>query len=235
MHAAEHALAQLSGAEGVQALARLARAHITERRGWLQSYLLDGDVGVVFGEAFREGVAGDVPLSTLERFSASLSSPKPRWRTLRIPVDVPLGRLLTTVHLSPSSSGSIYEGRALAFELRLETSVAWLGKAAPPAYRVTYDVQPSADDWVVVGKKRGTYAASPGHTEVQQLVLVPVRHGTLALPPVSVQLIDKELSAPGPDRVWCETYVANAAQGIRVLPARTRMAALVPVAPDWAE
>lgn len=238
LHAAEAALAQLAGQKGVQALARLVRVYVTERGDWLQPYLLDGDLGAVFGRQFEAALGGAVPSGTVSAFMSTVASggqAAPQWRTLRIPVDVPLGRLLTSVTLTPSSPATIYEGRALAFKLALRTSTAWLGKASPPAYRVSYDVQPSADDWVVVGKKRGVYTATPGAVEEQELVLVPVRYGTLALPPISVQLLDRELATPGPERVLCETYVANAAQGIKVLPARTGMAALVPVAPDWAE
>lgn len=238
LHAAEQALIHLAGQKGVQALARLVRVYVTERGDWLQPYLLDGDLIAVFGSKFEAALGGAVPQTTVSAFLSAVSkqsAPEPHWRTLRIPVDVPLGRLLTSVTLTPSSPQTIYEGRALAFRLALRTSTAWLGRANPPAYRVSYDVQPSADDWVVVGKKRGVYTATPGKVEEQELVLVPVRYGTLALPPISVQLLDRELAAPGPDRVLCETYVANAAQGIKVLPARTGMAALVPVAPDWAE
>ena len=63
------------------------------------------------------------------------------------------------------------------------------------------------------------------------MILVPVRSGNIALPPVNVQLVADASEAS--ERVLCETYVSNAAQGIRILPARTGMAALVPISNDW--
>jgi hypothetical protein len=56
---------------------------------------------------------------------------------------------------------------------------------------------------------------------------------------VSVQLVERpssEPETPEPRRVLCETYMANAAEGARVLSAKTGMTALVPIAPaEWAD
>lgn len=35
--------------------------------------------------------------------------------------------------------------------------------------------------------------------------------------------------------IVCETYIANAAQGVKVLPSRTGMTALVPIQQRWEE
>jgi hypothetical protein len=101
------------------------------------------------------------------------------------------------------------------------------------------------------------YTADPTAPHVQRIVLVPVRHGVLTLPPVAVQLVDPEPTAADvatplqtpkaatpttpaagaqqrrAPSVLCETYIANAAQGVRVLPAQTDMTALVPITTQW--
>ncbi len=208
--------------ESCAKLGRAVRAHIADRPAWLQRYLLSSDIRDIFDAAWQE--RADAPGPALQSFVGALQPPAREWRTLRVPVEIPLGRLLTTVHLTPSGAPpAVYEGRALAFDLELSTSLAWLGE--PPSHMsVSYELTANADDWVIAGKKRGVYTADPARPERQSIVLVPVRHGSLALPPVSVQLVGG--GAPG---VVCETYIANAAQGVKVLPSRTGMTALVPI------
>ncbi|WOO84693.1 Trafficking protein particle complex subunit 10 [Vanrija pseudolonga] len=218
-------------------LTRVVRDRITDRSTWLQNYLLANDPKVVFDDNWLVGLPASVPTQVSAAFTATLSPVEAKWRTLQIPVEVPLRRLLTTVTLKPAQSlPAIYEGRALPFDLSLATSLSWIGESEGEAkkertYRVTFDIQANADDWVVVGKKRGVYTVNPDEPERQGVILVPVRSGNIALPPVNVQLVADASEAS--ERVLCETYVSNAAQGIRILPARTGMAALVPISNDW--
>jgi len=64
--------------------------------------------------------------------------------------------------------------------------------------------------------------------EIQQVVLVPMRAGSLFLPSVSVHLL-----SPREDGVTCETYVENAAETVNVLPAKSSTTVLVPVHEQW--
>lgn len=224
-------------------LSRAVRRQLADRGLWLQKYLVSEDLTTVFDSTWLKSV----PKSGREAahvFQAALGPVEPQRQTLCIPVEVPLRRLLTTVRFTPSTTEPIHEGRALAFELSFSSSLAWLGventgAEGTPTYRVTYDVQASGDDWIVVGKKRGVYTADTSKPETERVVLVPVRHGTLALPPVAVQLLEPSANGVGGprshDRVHCETYVANAAYGVHVLPAKTGMTALVPIATEWEE
>ncbi|CAK9779681.1 hypothetical protein CC85DRAFT_273697 [Cutaneotrichosporon oleaginosum] len=202
-------------------LGRAVRNHIEDRPAWLQPYLLSSDVRDIFDDRWRQSVS-DLPQRTVDAFISALQPSVPQWRTLRVPVEIPLRRLLTTVTLTLSGAPmAIYEGRALAFDLELSTSLAWLGEP-PSEMIVSYELTANAEDWAIAGKKRGVYVADPASPQRQSIVLVPVRHGSLALPPVSVQLVNG-------GGIVCETYIANAAQGVKVLPSRTGMTTLVPI------
>jgi len=109
-----------------------------------------------------------------------------------------------------------------------------------------FDVLPSPEDWLVLGKKKGYYIANPDKAEEQEIVLVPMRPGALFLPNVAVSLLPStsrdstgfaiaggEASGQEGQRLMCETYVSNAAETVRVLPAKGSVTALVPLEPAW--
>lgn len=151
-------------------LARSVRSHVAARSRWLQRYLLSGDEKTIFDNEWRATVPANVPASTVDAFLSAIKPVTPRWRTLRIPVEIPLRRLLTSVRLTPTSpTSSVYEGRALAFDLELATSYAWLGEAEKRVFKVTYDITANAEDWVVVGKKRGIYVADVSEVSCELL------------------------------------------------------------------
>lgn len=111
------------------------------------------------------------------------SATLPEWRSLEIPVDVPQRRvclsslrksthpkltictqLLTAISLTPtlSPSTSIYQGRPLAFLLKLSTSSQWMGLPSEltkeeKTQRLVYDVQVNPEDWIVLGKKKAYF------------------------------------------------------------------------------
>lgn len=156
---AQAAVDQLS--EPCATLVSAVRVRVEDRASWLHKYLLSSDPQSVFDETWRKSLSSNVPAAAVEAFTAALRPAVSQWRTLRVPVEIPLRRLLTTVHLTPSGSpSSVYEGRALSFDLELSTSLAWLGdETVAERPQVTYDLTANVDDWVVVGKKRGVYVA----------------------------------------------------------------------------
>jgi hypothetical protein len=129
--------------------------------------------------------------------------------------------------------------------IRMSTSLAWVGTALPEDTRLVFDVQGLPDDWIILGKKKGYYTADVRHSilakyeligtqpdvkQDQQIVLVPMRSGSLFLPTVTVQLLSSSVSASDPaGELVCETYVENAAETIDVLPAKAVVTALIPV------
>ncbi|KAL7418808.1 hypothetical protein Q5752_006492 [Cryptotrichosporon argae] len=233
--------------EEVQLLARAALEHIAapstlqravrERLAggdWMSEYLTTGDAASAFAgldEAFLTALRGS-------------NGGDLQWRTLEIPVDIPQRRLLTTVHLARPNVDAIHEGRALPLALTLTSSAQWASGDDVAGLDVVYELGASADDWLVVGKRKGTYRVDLARPEVRRVTLVPMRAGRLALPTVTVALAGgPAASASGPgaarhelERVLCETHVDNAADVVHVLPARAAHTTLVPVRPmGWVE
>ena len=114
-----------------------------------------------------------------------------------------------------------------------------------------FDVQATPEDWIVLGKKKGFYLADvsvpcpfwrilfssltsgqTGETMQQQIVLVPMRSGTLFLPSVSIQHVSGA-QHPDAEPLVCETYVENAAEVVHVLPSKRSIIALVPLREAW--
>lgn len=117
------------------------------------------------------------------------------WRTLEIPVEVPQKRvstakvstsvrltggllqLLSTIRFDRDNpEGSIYEGRAIAFNVTFSTSFTWLDRAGQAegtqegaGIKVVFDVTCSNDDWVVLGMKKGHYVASVSATAASHI------------------------------------------------------------------
>jgi hypothetical protein len=147
------------------------RDRVADRAAWLQPYLLSEEITTVFDTTWQASLNPETA-EAAKLFLSTLDPSAVRWRTLGIPVEVPLRRHLTTVRLTPATPGTLYEGRAIEFDMEFITSLAWLGDYTADQIRVTYDVQASADDWIVVGKKRGIYTATVSSTNIVPLVTV---------------------------------------------------------------
>lgn len=70
-------------------------------------------------------------------------------------------KLLSAVSISHASpGGSVYEGCALAMNVRLTSDFSWVGDGVDlEGTRMVFDVQASSEDWLVLGKKKGYYSA----------------------------------------------------------------------------
>lgn len=106
--------------------------------------------------------------------------------------------------------------------------------------RMTYDVQADFETWLVSGAKRAAFevalpssgSATSSRPATFKLTLIPLRHGSLVLPAVSVWALPPALSLEGEDGQAgamhiedrhvavpsCETHQTNAAQRVEVLP-----------------
>nr|XP_031863557.1 uncharacterized protein CI109_000809 [Kwoniella shandongensis]KAA5530629.1 hypothetical protein CI109_000809 [Kwoniella shandongensis] len=231
------------------ALERNVRRTISDRGQWLRSYLLSQSLSHIFRSSLEESDEDSVK-NFLEALDKGEDGIEAVWRTLEIPVDVPQKRLLTTVRITPTvPTGAIYEGRAISINLSLSTSFAWAGDEEETGddkkqTGLVSDVQTNPDDWLVLGKKKGYYFVdrSSPKEEVQQIVLVPMRPGTLFLPSVHVALLHNttdphahgggwthEQSHSQKEEMLCETYVENAAESLRILPAKREVTTVVPI------
>ncbi|XAO26570.1 hypothetical protein I312_105407 [Cryptococcus bacillisporus CA1280] len=206
---------------------------LADRSKW-RSYLIGESLEGIFCHALKN--MGNSGLAFCESIK---SVTLPKWRTLEIPVDVPQRRLLTAISLVPTLPPStlIYQGRPLAFLLKLSTSSQWMGLPSElteeeKIQRLVYDVQVNPEDWIVWGKKKAYFVPDPEKDVKVEIVLLPTRAGTIFLPNVSIYPLhspdgSSELQAKV-QGVLCESYMENAAQTVRVLPAKKEVTVLVP-------
>ncbi|KAK8845493.1 hypothetical protein IAR55_006206 [Kwoniella newhampshirensis] len=223
------------------AIGKSTKEAVSDRVNWLQPYLLSQSLDDILRPFLGDN--DKVVKTFLGALAQETDEAKEVWRTLEIPVDVPQKRLLTTVRISPvGPSGPIYEGRAIGMTLTLLTSFAWVGEESQTRGKrkgLIFDVQTNPEDWLVLGKKKGYYFAEPNSQkeETQQIVLVPMRPGTLFLPSVHVAILPPTTDAwnqvpthaNGSEEMLCETYVENAGESLRVLPAEREVTSIVPV------
>lgn len=130
----------------------------------------------------------------------------------------------------------LYAGQPVSAQLKISTSFRW-GSPNRPTYRLRYDVLADLDGvWLVSGPKRGDFDAKvfttswkprrvdihllqikDGSTCSREITLIPLRHGSLALPTVSVTPVmiegEREWTLPS-----CETHQVHGAIVINVLP-----------------
>lgn len=139
--------------------------------------------------------------------------------------------------------------------LKLRTDFTWAGRA-PGRQRLVFDIVPNPDDWIILGRKKGFWNAEvsyndskivyaranspqPEKDEQQEITLIPMRAGPLLLPSITSSILSAT-STPGhsapaqydqnaKEDLLCETYLENAAEVIRVLPARKVVRAMIPL------
>ena len=86
-----------------------------------------------------------------------------------------------------------------------------------------YVVQESVTDWLVSGHKRGDFIATDEGSHSVELTLVPLHHGELALPTMSISPLSMAAAGPGMQGASMalpstETYHVRAAQRLMILP-----------------
>ncbi|KAG9122741.1 hypothetical protein FRC07_000745, partial [Ceratobasidium sp. 392] len=156
------------------------------------------------------------------------------WRTVMMPFDVPLMNIINRVQITPQLDPGVqkYAGQPIDVTLTITSSFHWsgLGQGSESQCIMRYDVVCEVDSgWLVCGPKRGEYLATDEKEHTIQLTLLPLRHGTLSLPVVSVEPIE---SSDGGRRPSCETWQADGAKKIVVLPrnARSTFVLAMPIA-----
>ncbi|WVN90958.1 uncharacterized protein L203_106203 [Cryptococcus depauperatus CBS 7841] len=219
----------------------IIRQVLADRSRW-KAYL----VGEPLGDTLRPYL--DRIPEVAKEFCAGLNnrSNSAKWRTLDIPVDVPQRRLLTTIRITALSTDEklVYQGRPLAMKLLISTSSEWMGVPIPLSVeeenqKLMFDVQANPDDWVLLGKKRGSFISDSENDEEQHIVLLPIRAGVIFLPHVLVhpielgplpgQPISQYQTQTCGQGILYESYVENAGQTINVLPAKKEVTTIVPV------
>ncbi|QRV95141.1 Trafficking protein particle complex subunit 10, TRAPPC10 [Ceratobasidium sp. AG-Ba] len=142
------------------------------------------------------------------------------WRTVTMPFDVPLMNIINRVQITPklATGSQTYAGQPIDVALTISSLFHWsgLGPESEKSCMMRYDMACETDSgWLVCGPKRGEYIAMDGAEHTTQLTLLPLRHGTLSLPVVSVEPIE---NFEGGGRPTCETWQADGAKKMTVLP-----------------
>lgn len=141
---------------------------------------------------------------------------------------------------TPSELHSLYAGQPISAVLTIETSFHWapLEDSDKSSYRMRFDVEEMAKDWLVSGRKRGEFVAKvracsvvfiwtkqltftkDGHKFEVPITLIALHHGELVLPQIAVQALPlpemgrmRSVVVPS-----CETYQLHGAEKILVLP-----------------
>ncbi|KIM22610.1 hypothetical protein M408DRAFT_322755 [Serendipita vermifera MAFF 305830] len=151
------------------------------------------------------------------------------WQKLVIPVDLPFMHILCAVefHLQ-GDLDSIYAGQPVPIRLEIFSSFHWgaVSDASAKEYRMRYAVQESVTDWLVSGHKRGDFVATDEGTHSVELTLVPLHHGELAMPTLSISPLSRATTASYDGGMHnasvalpsTETYHVRAAHRVMVLP-----------------
>ncbi|EJU03022.1 hypothetical protein DACRYDRAFT_106200 [Dacryopinax primogenitus] len=158
-----------------------------------------------------------------------------RIRILSIPVDVPVTQILNRVHIDIPKHVNVYAGQPVQATLRIYSTIIPEGSLSQ---KMGFDVLADFSTWLVSGQKRGEFDVDVGTVlsswvavlnTVEQdnitvsipLTLVPMRHGALFFPQVSVYPISTEdtptFNGRPPELPTSDTYQANAADTILVL------------------
>ncbi|KDQ16168.1 hypothetical protein BOTBODRAFT_65084 [Botryobasidium botryosum FD-172 SS1] len=164
------------------------------------------------------------------------------WRVLTLPVDLPFMDILNAARLriDVPPTTPMFAGQPLQAVLSITTSLHWRSATSAAntnmdegvrKYRMQFDVSAEQNgDWLVSGPKRGEFVALDDYTHTVRLTLVPLRHGALALPTVSVSPVpDANVVIEGAgggggyiELPSCETHQVHAAERIEILPRSAR-------------
>ncbi|KAL7418117.1 trafficking protein particle complex subunit 10 [Mrakia frigida] len=196
---------------------------------------------VVKGLGLGEKVEGALQVAwrkaveVVDEYEAPFSGPDLPWRTLEIPVDVPLRQVLSAVRLSISTTGPFSVGQPLTVVMSIDCSSRWSGGGPKPEeILMSYDLGAEFEHWLVSGRKKGTFMSKDDESFSSTFTLIPVHHGSLFLPRVSVQPAPSS-SIPQHSIPSSETYLINAAERIEILPLSGRSTFVVgtPTGNGW--
>lgn len=66
--------------------------------------------------------------------------------------------MLSTVRIDREPrDGPVFEGQAIAVNLKMSTTFKWNGSDTEET-RLVFDIQPNAEDWLVLGSKKGSFS-----------------------------------------------------------------------------
>ena len=139
------------------------------------------------------------------------------WRTLTLPVDVPIVDVVIALAWDTPPATHVVMGAPVAVSVQVTTSWVWgLASSDAGLVHLQYNVFVDHDTWDVWGAKKGTWALDPSQGMCARTIhatLLPLRTGFLPFPRVRMAPV-----APTARPIRCETYVTHASPGLYVVP-----------------
>ncbi|THU92186.1 hypothetical protein K435DRAFT_829706 [Dendrothele bispora CBS 962.96] len=179
---------------------------------WVEIYSISGELDVP-GSIVAPGELHE-PIEKTKKILQSHQhprSPQGPWHEISIPVDVPS---MTSTYL--------YAGQPISALLSIHTTFHWGSHADDKQrqYSIQYDVEEMVKEWLVSGKKRGSFSAMDDTTFTVPITLVALHHGEFTLPRVVVSALplQNELTMGSMSIPSTETYQVHGAEKVLILP-----------------
>ncbi|KAF5391403.1 hypothetical protein D9757_001971 [Collybiopsis confluens] len=151
-------------------------------------------------------------------------TPTGPWHEIKIPVDVPIMNIVAAAQIviSGAENEAFYAGQPLPVTLTIHTSFHWGTSANDKEreYVMQYDVEEVVKEWLVSGKKRGTFSATDDGTFSVPLTLIALHHGEFSLPKVYVHALPlaDEITMGSMAIPNTESYQVHGAQKVLISP-----------------
>ncbi|KAK7467047.1 hypothetical protein VKT23_004109 [Stygiomarasmius scandens] len=191
---------------------------------WVEIYGISGELNVPGVIDVPEELRGPIEevKKSLQRHQHP-DSPQGPWHEIKIPVDVPSMTIVAAAHVElRTSTAHLYAGQPISALLSIHTNFHWGSNANDKQrqYMIQYDVEEMVKEWLVSGKKRGTFSAMDDTTFTVPITLVALHHGEFTLPRVVVSALPlpNELTMGSMSVPSTETYQVHGAEKVLILP-----------------
>lgn len=205
-------------------------AALAANASWVQLYLHSGELALSapaddkLGSDFRRGLNEVLERLKVPRAIDGVEETVKGWQHLIIPVDLPFMHILCAIQIHINADlDLIYAGQPVGVRIEITTSFHWGSIRHNESediveFSMRYSVQELVTDWLVSGHKQGDFLAVNDGSHSVDLTLVPLHHGELALPTISVLPLAIDGQSKAGQLPSTETYHVHAAQRIMVLP-----------------
>ena len=144
-------------------------------------------------------------------------------RRIEIPVEIPSLPVLHTasIAIDKRPSSRLYTvGEMIVGELEISHTRDWSStdKQGQNALSFVYEIETSAESWLIAGQRRGYFSAYEGEVKTFPILLLPLRAGKLMLPIVEIR---SAKDGEEGERSACETDYQDLGTAIEVAPGVT--------------
>ncbi|KAJ3896581.1 trafficking protein particle complex subunit 10 [Lentinula edodes] len=160
---------------------------------WVEIYGISGELHIPQSPASDDALRE--PIEIVQKALRSHKHPETPtgpWHDIKIPVDVPIMNIVAAAQIRITQRDSaLYAGQPIPATLTVHSSFHW-GTSANDRerqYVMQYDVEEMVKEWLVSGKKRGTFIATDDGTFTVPLTLVALHHGEFTLPKVTINAL----------------------------------------------